>query len=180
MSQIPQQKWLKAIPMEIGWYLAGFADGEGSFNVSLKRIEGSQLGWQVEPSFNVSQRDITILALFKRTLGCGTLRKRKDGVVYYEVRNLRALKERVIPFFERFPFRSATKKSNFSIFRRIILMMTEGRHLDPIGLKEILRLREKLNSGRGRKIKYTFGDYVDYISHRKSSEAIRQRGLKQT
>ena len=29
--------WLKQIPEKIGWYLAGFSDGEGSFNVSLRK-----------------------------------------------------------------------------------------------------------------------------------------------
>jgi hypothetical protein len=165
-------QWLKQVPQELGWYLAGFADGEGSFNVSLKQTPEYRLKWQVESSFNVSQRDITLLALFKRELGCGTIRKRKDGVIYYEVRNYRAILEKVIPFFEKFPFRSATKKSNFSIFRRIVKLMVEGQHLNPDGLREVLRLREKLNPGRGRKRKYSIGDYEH--SRRISSETIRQ------
>ena len=93
-----------------GYYFAGFVDGEGSFNVSLKRNSSHQTGWQLEPSFNVSQKDRVILALLKQHLGCGTLRERPDGVVYYEVRNIRALQEVVVPFFERYRFLSASKK----------------------------------------------------------------------
>jgi len=29
--------WLRKVPQEKGWYLAGFVDGEGSFNVSLRK-----------------------------------------------------------------------------------------------------------------------------------------------
>ena len=30
----PQEEWLNKIPNELGFYLVGFVDGEGSFNVS--------------------------------------------------------------------------------------------------------------------------------------------------
>src|SRR3989338_6532392 len=118
-----------------GYYFAGFVDGEGSFNVSLKCNSSHQTGWQLEPSFNVSQKDRVILALLKQHLGCGTLRERPDGVVYYEVRNIRALQEVVVPFFERYRFLSASKKRNFSLFKRIVGLMAAQRHLTPDGLR---------------------------------------------
>ena len=164
--------WQKQIPVYLGWYFAGFADGEGSFNVSLKKDSEYQVHWHIEPSFNVSQRDVTILALMKRYLGVGTIRRRKDGVYYYEVRNYRALQERIIPFFEKFHFFSATKKKNFSIFRAIVALMYQNAHVNPQGLKKILVLRERLNKGHGRKRKYSLDDYID--SQTESSETIRQ------
>lgn len=166
------QKWLKRIPNHIGWYISGFADGEGSFNVSLKKDADYRIRWHIEPSFNISQRDVTMLALCKRYLGVGTIRRRSDGVHYYEVRNYRALQERVIPFFEKFTFFSAAKKNNFSIFVRIIRMMNEHAHYSRDGLEGILNLREQLNVGRGRTRKYSLNDYLD--SQTKSSETIRQ------
>jgi len=48
-----EKKWLKQIPSHIGWYFAGFADGEGSFNVSLKRDSEYKVRWHIEQSFNV-------------------------------------------------------------------------------------------------------------------------------
>ena len=163
-----EEKWLKQIPNHIGWYLSGFADGEGSFNVSLKRDSEYRVRWHIEPSFNVSQRDITILTQFKRHLKVGTLRERKDGVHYYEVRNYRALHKKIIPFFEKYHFFSAVKKKNFSIFRRIVSLMYQGLHTSPRGLKKILMLRERLNKGRGRKRKYSLDDYFN--SQTESSE----------
>ena len=163
---------IKQIPINIGWYFAGFADGEGSFNVSLKKDSYNPSLWHVEPSFNVSQRDVTNLALYKRYLGVGTIRQRKDGVHYYEVRNYRALQEIIIPFFEKFTFYSSTKKTNFAIFKKIIALMYTGEHNKKEGLKQILLLREELNCGRGRKRKYSLNDYLN--SQMKSSETIRQ------
>ena len=152
------KKWLKQIPERIGWYLAGFSDGEGSFNVSLKKRQDYHIEWQVVLTFNVSQRDITNLYLLKRYLKCGRLQRRKDGVHYFVVNNYKSITEKVIPFFKKFYFFSSSKKKNFSLFRRIAEIVDRGEHLKPEGLKEILVLREKLNKGKGRRRKYNRKD----------------------
>jgi hypothetical protein len=148
------QKWLEKIPPKIGFYLAGFADGEGSFNVPLRKRSDHTIGWQVVLNFNVSQRESYILSQFKKHLGCGRLQERIDGVWYYTVSNPLAIREKVIPFFEKFYFLSQRKKQNFSIFKKIVTLVFAKKHLDPAGLKEIIRLREQLNKGAGRKRKY--------------------------
>ncbi len=142
--------WLKAVPDRIGYYLAGFADGEGSFIVSIRRRPDHASGWQVDITFNVSQKERHILALFKRHLGCGRLQERPDGVCYFVVSNQRSIFDRVIPFFERFTFLSMHKQRNFAIFKKIASLVAKQKHLTSIGLEEILRLRETLNVGRGR------------------------------
>ena len=152
------EQWLKKIPLEIGYYLAGFTDGEGSFDLSIRKGEGYRYGWQLGLSFNVSQRDETNLFLLKKHLGCGRLKTRTDGVHSFVVENFDSLKEKVIPFFEKFNFLSSRTKTNFSIFAKIVRLMDEKKHLQPEGLKEILELRERLNEGGGRKRKYNLED----------------------
>ncbi|MBI2439569.1 MAG: LAGLIDADG family homing endonuclease [Candidatus Moranbacteria bacterium] len=157
-----QQKndaWLKRIPPEVGHYLAGFADGEGSFIVSLRQRMDHTLGWQVVLTFNVAQKESYILAQFKRYLGCGRVQERKDGVCYYVCANPLAIQERVIPFFKRFVFRSQRKKKNFSIFCQIVEKVFRKEHLTQVGLNEIIQLREELNFGRGRTRKFSLSDY---------------------
>lgn len=155
-----QNNQIKHIPPNIGWYLAGFADGEGSFNVSVRKKEDYGIGWQITPTFNVSQKDPTILFLFKKHLRCGKIRKRYNGIMYYEVININSLYNAVIPFFKKFRLLSATKKKNFSVFKKIVEYMHQGKHLTPDGFKEILKLREKLNEGRGRKRKHNLKDIL--------------------
>ena len=41
-----------------------------------------KLPWKTSLSFNISQKDRSILELFRSYLKCGTLRERKDGVGY--------------------------------------------------------------------------------------------------
>ena len=156
--------WLKKIPPRVGHYLSGFVDGEGSFNVSLRKRDDHTLGWQIVLTFNVAQRDKTVLALLKHHLGCGRLQERKDGVCYFVVSNPSAIEEKVIPFFEEFPFLSASKKTNFSIFSRIAHIVSAKKHLTPEGMRAVVELRERLNEGRGRTRKYEIGDYEHSLS----------------
>lgn len=161
---------IKQVPPQIGYYLAGFADGEGSFNVSFRPRPDYFVPWKVTASFNVSQKDRVILALYKKHLGCGTLRERPDGVWYYEVTNLSAIAENVIPFFNRFGFLSAKKKRDFSKFKQIVALMLQGAHLTEDGIKKILKIRQSMNDGGKRR--YTDDQILATIG--KSSETICQ------
>lgn len=154
------EKWLQNIEPKFGYYISGFIDGEGSFNISLKKRMDYSDEWKITASFNISQRDRVILAFIKTKLGCGTLRERKDGVVYYEVTNIQSLHDKIIPFFIRFPFLSAAKKRNFSIFKQIVEIMRNKGHLKRDGFLKIIELREKLNEGRGRNRKYNLEDVI--------------------
>jgi len=158
------------VPTEIGWYLAGFADGEGSFNLSFRPRLDYKVPWKVSLSFNVSQKDRVILALFKRHLGCGTLRGRPDGVWYFEVTNINAIVENVIPFFERFHFLSAKKKRDFAKFKLITQLMQGGAHLSQAGIERILLIREEMNDGGKRRYTHShiLGSFIE------SSETTRQ------
>ncbi len=151
--------WLKEIPIEKGYYFAGFVDGEGSFNVSMRKRSDHAMKWQIILTFNVSQRDPIVLAEMKRYLGCGRFFARKDGVNCYIVQNPSAIQERIIPFFKRFPFISANKKRNFSLFVQIAELVFSKQHLTKEGMLKIVHLREFLNKGKGRKRKYSLVDY---------------------
>jgi hypothetical protein len=153
-------QWLKNINPKDGYYIAGFTDGEGSFNVSLKKRNDYVGEWKITASFNISQKDRVILSWIKKILGCGTLRERKDGVVYYEVTNVSSLKEKIIPFFTKFNFISSKKKTNFSIFKQIVEIMFQKEHLNKEGFEKIIQLREVLNEGKGRKRKYNLSDLI--------------------
>ena len=145
------KRQVRGVPSNVGYYLAGFTDGEGSFNVSFRPRDDYRLPWKISLCFNISQRDPVILAQFKRHLRCGTMRQRRDGVWYYEVNNLVPILESVIPFFERFQFLSARKKRDFAKFKQLAQLMREGRHLTREGVEEVLRIRREMNDGGKRR-----------------------------
>jgi hypothetical protein len=142
---------VRRIPPSIGYYLAGFTDGEGSFHVVFRPRSNYRMPWKISLCFNISQRDPAILALFKRYLRCGTMRQREDGVWYYEVNDFHGIVENVIPFFERFQFLSVKKRRDFSKFKRIARIIQEGRHMTLEGIREILRIRRNMNDGGKRR-----------------------------
>ena len=150
----------RKIPPHIGYYLAGFADGEGSFNVAFRKRKDYKNPWKVSLCFNVSQKDRVILALYKKHIQCGTLRDRSDGVWYYEVNNFRSIQENVIPFFRQFGFLSAKKKRDFAKFRQIAELMQAGDHLDKEGITAILKIRKQMNDGGAGRRKYSDDDIL--------------------
>lgn len=151
------RKGLKSV--EIGYFLAGFVEGEGSFNVSLRKKSDYKLGWQVVMSFNVSQKDRTMLDLLKSTLGCGIIKTRKrDGLHSFDVTKAADIMEKVIPYFSKYPVVSRSKVVNFEIFCSIAELVFRGEHKNFRGLRKILELREKINEGAGRTRKYSISD----------------------
>src|SRR3972149_5369947 len=61
---------------QIGHYIAGVVDGEGSFHVAVQRNPTTRLKWQVIPEFHISQNDGNqhVLALIRDVLGCGYIK----------------------------------------------------------------------------------------------------------
>ncbi len=81
-------------PVSLGSYLSGYADGEGCFCVSVNKSVRHRLGWEIRPSFSVSQNKdrAEVLTLFMNQFSCGTIRPdSSDNTVKYEIRSLEDL-----------------------------------------------------------------------------------------
>ena len=169
--------WLDAIPPDLGHYVAGFVDGEGSFNVPIRRERDRGLPFRVSLSFNVSQVGREAPELLRSIFGVGTVRGRGDGVFYFEVTRPVDLEERVFPFFERFPIRGP-KAKDLAVFRQITELVQSGRHLSSRGIGAVLALRGPMN--RGGKRRRTDDEIIEALRIWESSEAIRRApALKQ-
>jgi hypothetical protein len=143
-------EWLDALPADLGNWVAGFVDGEGSFNVPIRRLRSGPMPYRVSLSFNVSQLGSREPRLLRSVFGVGTVRGRGDGVFYFEVTAIRDLVGRVFPFFERYPLRGS-KEHDLHRFREITALIQLGRHLSPDGFEEILRMRAPMNRGGKRR-----------------------------
>lgn len=162
---------IKKIKSSLGFYLAGFTDGKGSFNISFRKRNDYLIPWKISLCFNVSQKDRgVILALFKKTLQCGSIRDRGDGIWYYQVDNFSSILSNIIPFFDTYKFLSEKKKNDFSKFKKIALLIKDGQHLKKEGISDILKIRDRMNCGGKRKYSNDF--IISTIE--KSSETIRQ------
>lgn len=133
------------------YYITGFADGEGSFNVSFRKRDDFLIGWKITPVFNISQKERDILALIKNHLKCGTLRPRNDGVWVYEVDNRSMLTNNILPFFKKFPFLSTKKKKDFLRFQKILKILEGNKSTTLQDIKDILELLNEIESKASRK-----------------------------
>lgn len=167
--------WLDRIPDDLGHYVAGFVDGEGSFNVPIRRERDRTMPLRAGLSFNVSQVGHDLPELLRDVFGCGTVRARRDGVVYYEVTRPKDLQERVFPFFERFPLRGP-KVRDLAVFIAITALVQSGEHLSPVGLRRIVELRSPMN--RGGKRRRTDDEIFLLLEEWESSEAICKAPLE--
>ena len=151
-----QQERLQQISDDLGHYLSGFADGEGSFNISvIRRKSDYQSGWKLVASFNISQREATIPKLFRETLQCGTIRYRQDGVCYFEVRTICDIDTVVRAFFARFPLRSKRQSFRLSQLLAAVDLIKRKEHLTDQGLQKVLEIRQSMVSNRKRKYELT-------------------------
>jgi hypothetical protein len=129
-------------------YLSGYADGEGCFTVTFNRSQRHRFGWEIRPSFSVSQNAdrAEVLEIFKRTFGCGSIRPdRSDKTLKYEVRSIGELISHVLPHFEQHPLYSS-KQRDFERFAAIVRLMHRGQHLSSDGFAQIAKLAGELNS----------------------------------
>jgi LAGLIDADG endonuclease len=149
-ERLSSSDWLDRIPSDLGHYIAGFVDGEGSFNVPIRRERDRRMPWRISLSFNVSQLGAEAPELLQRVFGVGTVRGRGDGVYYFEVTRPEELEGRVFPFFERFPLRGP-KGRDLEIFVQITRLVRSGRHLSLEGFGHILELRGPMNRGGKRR-----------------------------
>ena len=169
--------WLDRISSDLGNWVAGFVDGEGSFNVPIRRERDRGLPWRVSLSFNVSQIGEEAPMLLRRVFGVGTVRARRDGVFYFEVTKPTDIDERVFPFFDRFVLRSP-KSEDLKVFRVITELVLSGRHLSAAGIEHVLWLRGPMN--RGGKRRRSDEEIIATLRNWESSETIcRAPSMKQ-
>lgn len=155
------------------YYLTGFVDGEGSFSVTIHR-HPARFGWVIDPMFQVYQHkdNAFILYIFKKTFQCGYVSEKggNPSCYIYCVDNIKHLKDIIIPFFERYPL-IGEKYKNFSLFKEIVLRLSERKHFTKEGFIEIVKLCFKMNrNGRYRRNSLK----TILMSLEQSSETIRQ------
>jgi hypothetical protein len=125
------------------WFLAGFIEGEGALCVSIKKHPTCRSGFYVDPDFFLYQHESgrRILELAQSIFESGQIYPKSGNpkVLVYEVSSTRVLREKVIPFFERYVIPFSCKRETFERFREILEAMERGEHRVPTGLAEIVK-----------------------------------------
>jgi hypothetical protein len=153
-------------------WVCGFVDGEGCFSVA---IHGNPLvrqtrGWQITPTFQVSQHrdNRMILDALAQFFGTGKVREKgsNSSVLVYSVYGVQHVHNYVVPFFERHPLH--VKQRDLELFAAIVRMLRVKAHLEPAGFERVVRLAYAMNQ-HGRQRRRTLEEVL-----RGSSETVRE------
>jgi len=142
--------------MDIESYLSGYADSEGCFCITINKSKRHKFGWELRPSFSVSQNHdrAEILELYQKVFKCGSIRPdRSDKTLKYEVRSIVDLMNKIIPHFEKYPLLSS-KKNDFVEFAKVCEIMKDKKHLTRDGFNQVMTLAKQVNiSGKKKYIR---------------------------
>jgi hypothetical protein len=149
--------------MDLHSYISGFVDGEGCFCISFQPSKRHRFGWEVRPSFSVSQNADRAEPLYviQRMWNCGYIRPdRSDKTLKFEVRTVGDLVSKVIPHFRQCPLMSS-KRADFDRFARICELVIEGEHFERDGFETIVRFAMEMNPSGKRK--YSGSDILESL-----------------
>lgn len=146
----------------IGW-ITGFVDGEGCFSIHLWRQphrenrRGYRTGFQVAHQFVVTQgaKSVECLRTMQEYFGVGRLhcnRRRdnhKEDLYQFVVCKRNDLTEKIIPFFQRYPLRTA-KRLDFEKFVKCMRIIEVNAHLTVCGLIAIAEIIQTMNHCKPR------------------------------
>lgn len=86
------------------------------------------------------KRDADLLYKIKEFFLVGTIISDRQAYVVYTVRSLKDLNDVIVPFFEKH-FLITQKRSDFELFKEIVSIKANNRHLSLENLNRILSLR---------------------------------------
>jgi hypothetical protein len=148
---------LKSITDTHKSFLAGFFEGEGSVNVSAKKLLHAQYGIMIDPEFSITQHvnGVGQLQAYLYLFGTGKIRYKcgSNATLVYIMDNRQSLEEKFIPFWEKYvkPWSTPSKIEILAIFATILDLMKVGGHRDRnIFCNQILPLWDKMRMQKGQ------------------------------
>ena len=140
--------------MDINSYVTGFVDGEGCFLISFSLRSKMKSGIEVRPSFSVSQhkRSKNIIIFLHQFFQCGSVRfSKRDQNYKFEVRSINDLIKTIIPHFKQYPLKTS-KAKDFDNFDQVCQIINSKHHLNPNGLRQIIKLSQNINQFGNKKL----------------------------
>ena len=137
-------------------WVTGFVDGEGCFYVSVTKNKKYKLGWEVRPSFIITQhvRDKTLLYEIKNYFGVGHVTRQGPKAVQLRVQSFAEL-EKILMHFHKYPLKTK-KHADLKLLIMIVEKMRRKEHSTPAGWRKIVAIKAAMNLGLSDKLKIAF------------------------
>ena len=128
------------------YYITGFTDGEGCFFVGVSPDSKSKTGYRVKANFQIGLhlKDLALLEQIQLFFGVGKISKLAAESVQFRVYALEDLKV-ILHHFDKYPLLT-NKQSDYLLFKEVVNLMQEGKHLTLEGLNKIVSIKAVLNN----------------------------------
>lgn len=138
-------------------FLAGFFEGEGSVNLSAKKLGNARYGLIIDPEFSITQHvnGVGQLQAYLYLFGTGKIRHKhgSNATLVYIMDNRQSLEEKLIPFWKKYvePWSTPAKSERLARFVTVLELMKVGGHTDRnILCDQILPLWDKMRMQKGQ------------------------------
>lgn len=137
----------KLLPIDPFW-IAGFASGDGSFMIILRKNNAFREGGRVEVAFALTQhnRDIQLMEYFVVYFGCGQCYTFKKHAVF-RCRSSKDIQEKLLPFFLKYPI-LGVKSQDLTDWAKAVEIISSKAHITKSGFEQIIQIKAGMNKGR--------------------------------
>lgn len=126
------------------YWLAGFTQADGCFHISVVKSKTHKTGHSVRLEYSLKQNDYLPLKFLIDLLKKGNLSQYSSGVWCYKSTGFSTAYD-LINYFDRFNLFGG-KYVSYLKFRKVYIMITEGKHLDKKGIDKIISISTKGSS----------------------------------
>ena len=131
----------KCKKLDINWWLVGFTDGDGCFNIYINNKNK-----KISFTFKLSQKtnNLQLLYFIKKYLGVGSIIiDQKNNMANYKITNKKILLEKIIPLFDNYPLKSSKLKT-YILFKKSINITNNNLLSQQKKIDKILDLRKSI------------------------------------
>lgn len=126
------------------YWLAGFTQADGCFHISIAKSKTHKTGFSVRLEYSIKQNDVLPLKVLYSKLNMGNLSQYSSGIWCYKSTGYKTA-ALLIDYFDTFNL-FAGKYVDYLKFRKVYIMITEGKHLEENGILKIKRIATKGSS----------------------------------
>jgi Cytochrome C and Quinol oxidase polypeptide I/LAGLIDADG endonuclease len=134
---------LKKLTLDNYW-LAGFTQADGCFHISVVKSKTHNTGYSVRLEYSIKQNDKLPLELLYKELQMGNLSQYHTSIWCYKSTGFKTAFS-LINYYDRYNL-FAGKYTSYLKFRKVYIMITEGKHLEEKGVKKIISIATKGSS----------------------------------
>ena len=126
------------------YWLAGFTQADGCFHISIVKSNTHKTGLNVRLEYSLKQHDRVPLKLLFDKIKLGNLSQYHTGIWCYKSSGYKTAAI-LINYFDQYHL-FADKYINYLKFRKVYILITQGKHLENKGILKIKSIASKGSS----------------------------------